>query len=178
MVDTDEEIVPEGEAEGSGETVKRLREKLAKAVAEKQEYLDGWQRARADFANFKKDETAQSVQKETRIKATIAEAIIPALDSFDLARKDKSFLDADANLKKGIDALYQGLIKSLQSIGIAQYVPLGEVFDPRRHEALREVQTEDESMEHTIESVFAAGYSVGDQVIRPAQVSVYAVTKN
>jgi molecular chaperone GrpE (heat shock protein) len=56
MDGTEEEFVPEDEAVDGPSALKKLREKLKKAVEEKQEYLDGWQRARADFANYKKEE--------------------------------------------------------------------------------------------------------------------------
>ena len=57
--------------------LKRLREKLATCVKEKQDYLEGWQRARADFSNFKREENQRDVEHEERIKAELAEAIIP-----------------------------------------------------------------------------------------------------
>ena len=62
MSNSDEEFVPEEEAEEGPAAVKKLREKLKKTVGEKQEYLEGWQRARADFANFKREE---AVREET-----------------------------------------------------------------------------------------------------------------
>lgn len=174
MSDTDEEFVPEDEEESGAASIKKLRERLAKAIEEKQEYLEGWQRSRADFANFKREEALISSGKEDRVKSELAQALIPALDAFDMAFKDKSFADADPALKKGIESLYQGLQKSLEKVGIKRHWPLGEPFSPHVHEALREVPTEDASLDHTVEGVLAAGYSIGDLVIRPAQVSVWS----
>ena len=68
MSDSEEEFVPEDETEEGPVLVKKLRERLKKAVEEKQEYLEGWQRARADFANFKKEEALMHADKEARIK--------------------------------------------------------------------------------------------------------------
>lgn len=173
----EEEFVPEEEAEEGIGALKKLRERLKKAVEEKQEYLDGWQRARADFANFKKDEMARSSEQELRLQTDMAEALIPTLDSFEMALKDKSFEAADANFKKGIEAVYGNLLKSLERAGIKRFDPAGDRFDPYKHEALREVPTDDASKDHFIESVHSAGYSVGDRVVRPAQVSVFTLTQ-
>ncbi len=177
MSELEEEIVPEDEADNGAQTLKRLREKLALALKEKQEYLDGWQRSRADFANFKREEVSIHAQKEERITSELVEAIIPTLDSFEMALKDATFLKADTNIQKGVEALYIGLLKSLGKVGVKQHKPLGEPFNPHLHEALREVPTQDEALEHSVESVLAAGYTVGERVIRPAQVSVWAYKK-
>ncbi len=169
----EEEFVPDEEAEEGVGALKKLRERLKKAIEEKQEYLDGWQRARADFANFKRDEAARSGELELRTQTDMAEALIPTLDSFEMALKDNSFQEADVNFKKGIEAVYGNLLKSLDRAGISRYEPAGEKFDPYKHEALREVTTEDESKDHYIESVHSAGYRVNERIVRPAQVSVY-----
>ena len=178
MVDSDDTVLDtefesEEEAEGGVAAVQKLREKLKKAVEEKQEYLEGWQRSRADFANFKREEASLHSDREERIKSEFAEAVIPTLDSFEMALGSKSFKEGSAEWQKGISSLYQGLISSLSQVGIKQFVPKGEKFDPYKHEALREVETSDEKFDHTIETVERSGYSIGDRIIRPAQVSVY-----
>ena len=171
----DEEVSADSEESDQGPAaLKKLREKLGKAIEEKQEYLDGWQRSRADFANFKRDESGRSIELELRTKVELGEAVIPALDSFEMALRDKSFASADANLQKGFEAVYTHLLKSLERIGISRYEPQGEVFDPYKHEALREVKTDDPTLEHTIESIHRPGYAIGERILRPAQVSVYA----
>ncbi len=179
----EDEFIEEEEG-GAGEaSVKKLREKLQKAVAEKQESLDGWQRARADLANFRRDEMQREVDREIRTKIDFAEALIPTLDAFDMVLKDQNYQSGDANFKKGIDAVHSNLIKSLERIGITRFNPEGEKFSPHSHEALREVPTENREQDHTIESVHAPGYrieksgEVEGRLIRPAQVSVYTYTK-
>lgn len=173
MQASEEEFVPEDEVEEGPALIKKLRDKLAAAVKEKQEYLEGWQRTRADFANYKREEAGLSQEREARIKAELAESIIPSLDAFQMALKSPSFQDGNAEWKKGMQALYTGLVNSLSGIGIKSFSPMGEKFDPHKHEALREVETKDESKDHTVEGVERSGYSIGDRIIRPAQVSVY-----
>lgn len=177
MNTSEEEFVPEDEVEEGPALVKKLREKLAAAVKEKQEYLEGWQRTRADFANYKKEEAGLLGEREARTKAELAESIIPSLDAFEMALKSPSFQNGNAEWKKGMQALYAGLVGSLSGIGIKNFSPVGETFDPYKHEALREVETADESKDHTVEGVERSGYSIGDRIIRPAHVSVYTYKK-
>jgi molecular chaperone GrpE len=78
------EFVDEEEAELTPASVKRLREKLKKAVEEKQEYLDGWQRARADFVNYKKEEANMHTDRLDRLRSGFVEELLPALDALEL----------------------------------------------------------------------------------------------
>jgi len=158
------EFVPEEEAEEGPELVKRLREKLKKAVEEKQEYLDGWQRARADFANYTRQEAQFGADKELRAKVAVVEALLPALDSFEQAQKHTA--------TKELEVLYKQLLNSIGKAGVVQFGQPGEPFDPHRHEALREESAKDASGDHVVVTVLRSGYTLGDFVVRPAQVSV------
>ena len=158
MNDSDEEFIEE-EEEQSPAAVKKLREKLAVAIKEKQEYLDGWQRARADFANFKKEEAAMLADKEDRIKAEFVETLLPALDSFELALKH--------NPSDELKLVEKQLTSSLQKIGVERFGEKGENYDHYKHEALAQ-QGDGE----TIQSVERSGYKIGEIIIRPAQVTI------
>lgn len=152
-----EEIVDEDEAEATPGALKKLREKLSQAVKEKQEYLDGWQRSRADFANFKREEAMLQADKEARIVSDLIETLLPALDTLELMVKH----DSSANNKM----LEKQFVDSLSKIGITRFGAPGETFDPHRHEALAQ-----NGEGHTVASVERSGYSIKDRVIRPAQV--------
>ncbi len=169
---SEEEFIPEEEAEEGPVLIKGLREKLRKALEEKQEYLDSWQRSRADFANFKRQEASLNADREERLRAEFAEAVIPALDSFEIAFRSPSFETAAPDWKNGVIRIYKELQKSLEKFGIISFSPLGEPFDPTRHEALREVEIGEEDKDHTVASVERSGYTLGEKVIRPAQVSI------
>lgn len=177
MSGTDEEFVPEEEAESTPQALKSLREKLKKAVEEKQQYLEGWQRDRADFANYKREDASRGSEKETRLRAELAEALFPALDSFDMAFRSKSFMEGTNEWKAGIMSVYRELVRSLERFGIKLFTPLGEPFDPRRHEAVREVAVQKKEEDHTVVSVERSGYAVDDTIIRPAQVTIGSYKK-
>lgn len=155
---SDEEFIEEDEDQ-SPAAIKKLREKLATAIKEKQEYLDGWQRARADFANFKKEEAAMLSQKEERIKADFIEALLPALDSFEMALKHSP--------SDELKLVEKQLIGSLGKMGVERFGAKGEKYDHYAHEALAQ-QGDGE----TVTSIERSGYKVGDRIIRPAQVII------
>lgn len=167
--ESERDIIPEDEAgspadieddEQGPAALKKLREKLKKAIEEKQEYLDGWQRARADFTNYKRQEASLLEQKEARLKADIIEALLPALDTLELSLKHHP---NDTTLPM----IEKQFLDSLKRLGVEKVGAAGEEFDPNRHEALAK-QTE----EHKVISVERSGYKVGDTIIRPAQVII------
>lgn len=150
----------EGENEGDGaEAVKKLREKLKKAVEEKQEYLEGWQRARADFANYKRQEAGIHSNKEEHIKAELVENLLPALDAFEMALKHSPTPE--------LEIVYKQLIDSLKKMGVAQFGKPGEEFDHHTHEALGQTESGEK-----VVSVERSGYSIDKKIIRPAQVII------
>jgi molecular chaperone GrpE len=159
MGTSDDEFVSEEEAEAGPAALKSLREKLKKAVGEKQEYLEGWQRARADLANFKKEAAADFEESEARIKAELIEELLPALDVLELSVKHHD----DKTLKM----LEKQFLDSLKRLGVERYGAVGEEFSPHEHEAIA-MQGDD----HLIKSVERSGYKVGSKIIRPAQVII------
>jgi molecular chaperone GrpE len=158
---TDEEFIDEEEADMGPAAIKKLREKLKIAVAEKQDYLDKWQRLQADFANFKRQEVLINADREERLKAEFIESLLPMLDVLELAIKhDKS---NDPALKM----IESKFIESLKSYGVEKYGAIGDDFDPHKHEALAE-----QGKEHKITSVERSGYKIDNKIIRPAQVII------
>lgn len=166
---SDSEFVNEEESEAGPVAIKSLRDKLKKAVEEKQEYLEGWQRSRADLANFKREEALIHTDREARMKGEMIESLIPSLDTLELALKHSKGEEA-----KGLEMIYKQFLGSLKNIGVEKYGAAGESFNPHKYEALREVETSEPAQDHTVESVERSGYAAGEKVIRPAQVSVYA----
>lgn len=159
MESSEEEFVSEEEAEGGSAALKKLREKLNKAIEEKQEYLEGWQRARADFANYKAQEASMHGDKEERITAKVLEEFLPALDTLELSLKHHD----DATLKM----IEKQFLDSLKRLGIERFGAVGEEFDPALHEALAK-RTDDQK----VISVERSGYKTQSTIIRPAQVII------
>jgi len=175
MAHDEEEIVAEDEADATPAALAKLRERLKKCTTEKQEYLDGWQRARADFANYKREEGALHEHKEARIKADFAEVLLPVVDAVWFAMESPAFKEASPQWQAGLRTIGDNLKKSLAQLGIEYIAELapGAKIDFARFEIIREVSTDDESKDHTLEGIHRVGLRIGGHVIRPAQASVF-----
>lgn len=170
--DLDDSVVAE---ENAQEMIKKLREKLKKSEAEKKEYLDGWQRARADYANFKKEQEESKKQFVKFANERLFDELIPALDSFDMAFGNKEVWEkVDMNWRIGIQYIYNQLVKTLENHGLLQYSGVvGDKADNKKFETIGTIPTSDEDKNHTIAETVKKGYMLGDQVFRPAQVKVF-----
>jgi molecular chaperone GrpE len=181
--DTEQEsdvVIEETDEEGNpGDVVRKLREKLATAVAEKQSYLDGWQRTQADFVNYKKRELEERENLIKYANEPLISDIIPALDNFDIAMGNKEAWEkADKNWRIGIEYIYSELVKTLERYGVKQVNPIGEVFSAALHEPTEAVITENEAEDGKIVAVLQKGYTLNNKNIRPAKVKVGELKSN
>jgi len=175
MTTAEDDVTVDDESEDTPAVVAKLRERLKRCTAEKQEYLDGWQRSRADFANYKREETALHAHKEERIKADFAEALLPAIDAVWFAVKSPAFKEASEQWQTGLQTISDSLKKSLDNFGV-EYImepSNGNKIDFAQYEIVREVPTSDEKKDNVVENLHRPGLRVGEHVIRPAQVSVF-----
>ena len=161
--DDDIEIVEEEESTSSLKTpdTKKLKEQLEACKKERQEYLDGWQRAKADFINGKKRlEDEASKKFEYGIEKAV-EKLLPALDSLDIALSQG---DND-----GLQMIQKQLLEALE---VEILEPLGEQFDPVLHESLGTTPTDNKEEDGKITHILQKGYRRGERIIRPAKVHV------
>lgn len=151
---------------GGGDLQKQLDECNKKC----QEYLTGWQRERADFANYKKDEAKTRDESRFYMKSKIVYEFLTVLDNFDLALKHTpEDLKAD-NWVRGVSHIRQQLEMILKGEGAEEMRCVGEKFDPALHEALEEVESEKES--GVILEELQKGYKLDGRVIRPSKVKI------
>jgi len=169
-----EESTEEGIELGAQAKLKKLQEKIKGLEKEKQEYLDGWQRARADYVNLQKQTEEDKKRVRTMVEENFIEELLPAIDSFSLAMANKEAWEkVDTNWRAGVEYIYQQLTNVLKERGFATFGSVGEVFDPSLHQAVSDTQTDDTTLDHTIASVLQQGYKLGDNILRPARVIVY-----
>lgn len=153
--------------------LKKVKNALKKCEAEKQEYLDGWQRAKAEFANLRKQDETRHAERSKYAEQGLVEDLIPVLDSFDMAMGNKDAWEkAPEEWRKGIEHIHAGLLQKLQSRGLVKIESEGRTFDPELHEAVQNVPVDSEKLDHTVVSVLQAGYKLHDRVIRHAKVQV------
>ena len=163
----DIEFIPdeEGISQELAGKIKKLREELKSCEAERKEYLEGWQRAKADYINFKKDEGKRFEDMARFVTASIVEEFLPVLDSFDLALQH----GVPESVEKGIMLIRSQFEDVLRKRGIGEIaVGAGDPFDPAKHESVGE--TKSEHPPGTIADVVQKGYMYRERVMRPARV--------
>jgi molecular chaperone GrpE len=144
---------------------------LSLLQAQAAEYLDGWQRSRAEFANYKKRVDKEAEDARSRITSEIVTHFLPVLDDLERALKDRPQDGDGARWADGIELIYRKLGALLDAEGIETIPAQGERFDPMVHEAL----TLEDSAEHgegVVIEVIQQGYRLGERVLRPALVRV------
>ena len=153
--------------------LKKWKEKLAVCKKERQEYLDGWQRAKADYLNGKRRLEVEREREIERQTARFIERLLPLCDSFDLAIADmKKQKTTEGNWRAGVEQIYNQMEGVLRSYHVEVLDPAGAPFDPHFHEAVSEIPVSDAGQDHTVLEVLQKGYTVGERLIRPAKVVV------
>lgn len=148
-----------------------LAPEVERLKAESAEYLDGWQRARAEFANYKKRIEREQEESRSRVAAEILTRYVGVLDDLERALKDRPKEGEPAAWASGIDLIYRKWLAILEAEGVQPILPEGQTFDPNFHEAVSH-ETSDEHTEGQIIEVLHQGYRLGDRVLRPARVRV------
>lgn len=168
-----EENIDENGDENQVALVKKLREKLKETQAKADEYLAGWQKERAEGVNLRKRLEEEKRDFAKFAKEDIATEIIPVLDSFESAFKNKEAWEkVDKNWRIGVEYIHTQLVNVLQNHGVTVVNPQGEMFDPQRDEAVGTIETSDHSEDHKIIEVLSVGYKLQDRLIRAPKVKI------
>jgi molecular chaperone GrpE len=148
--------------------ITKLRKELEQAKHEKQENLDGWQRAKTDYVNALKrfEEEKKGLIELGKLKAAMA--FLPAIDSLERARETLK----DADLPEGFAGIVKQLETATKDLGLTQFGTVGEKFDHNLHEAFGQEATTSEEKDDTVVTVLEPGWKSGENVIRPAKVKV------
>jgi molecular chaperone GrpE len=175
----DEAEVLEFEFNDDGEedlkkTLKKFRADLKICKKEKEEYLTGWQKERADFINYKKQEDDRKTNFSEAVRERILVKFLSVLDSFDMAFANKeSWEKIDENWRRGMEHIYSQMKIIFDEYGVRPVGEAGESFDPNFHESVEMIPTDKKAEDHKVSSVVQKGYKLGERVIRPARVNLY-----
>ncbi|HEY58416.1 MAG TPA: nucleotide exchange factor GrpE [Anaerolineae bacterium] len=160
------------EAEDLAARLSSLEQELEAVRAQAQEYLDGWTRERAAFANYKRRVEEERQRQQQQLLAEVVKEFLVVLDDLELALKNRPQEGEGAAWAEGIALIYNKLCARLEAKGVEQIaVEPGQPFDPQFHEAISHEPVDGHESGHIIE-VVRPGYRVGDLVIRPALVRV------
>jgi len=153
--------------------IKKLKAKIKTIEAERIEYLNGWQRARADYANFKKQTEEDRTQMITYANKNLVEEVLPVMESFDMAMGNKdSWEQVPANWRVGVEYIAQQLRSILENHGVTEINPLNQPFDLTKHEAVAHVTVDKKEDDHKVIAVIKKGYLYKGSVLVPAKVNV------
>ena len=159
-------VAPEATAEPAAPLTPE--EKITALEAQIQEHQDQFLRAKAEVENARRRSMEEVAKAHKFAIEGFAENLLPVLDSLNAALTDSG---ADsAKMKEGIELTLKQLISALEKGRVIEINPVGEKFDPHRHQAIAMVPHEQEA--NTVVTVLQKGYLIADRVLRPALVTV------
>jgi len=158
----------EAEAEVAEEDLETIKRTLAEEQEKAEGYLANWQRAQADFTNYKKRIEQEREEFSKFASSALILSLLPILD--DLERASASIPHRQGKLPwaEGIRMVERKLRTNLEAQGLTPIKALGEPFDPNYHEAVRQ----DEGEEGMVIEEMRRGYMLHDKVLRPTMVVV------
>lgn len=164
-----------GDTHPESETVQTpgedLQSRLSAAEAQAKEYLDGWQRAQAEFMNYRKRIEREQEQQRLYALGSAVKRYLPVVDDLERAIQNVPSDCQGIPWVEGINLIYQKMSSALEADGVKTVGAVGEPFDPNLHEAIGQAPSNDHPSGHIIE-VLQKGYLMGDKILRPAMVRV------
>ena len=155
-------------SEASQKNNEILEERLAQAEREKNEYFSGWQRARADFINYKKDELKRLEEIAKYGLEDLVGELVTVMDNFDLGL---AALEKSGTVEKGIYMIRSQIDDILKKRGLEKIeVAVGDSFDPRTSEAIVEIETDKPS--GLIVEIIEPGYRLNGKILRATRVKI------
>lgn len=160
---------PESSGSASaGPEASPLQQELLKVKAERDTLLDRLARIQAEFDNARKRAGKEQQEFRDYAAADAIKSLLPVLDSFERALHVKS---EAADLRSGVELILRQFQDALAKQGVRAVPTMGEIFDPRQHEAIEMVETVNVP-DHQIVEELQRGYKFKDRLLRPAMVKV------
>jgi molecular chaperone GrpE len=161
------------EDQAEAEDLDALRQELEEARAKEAEYLDGWQRARAELSNARKRFQREQQRAYANAKADLLVRFLPVVDDFERAFETLPKDLAGDTWVEGVKLVQSKAQGLLEQEGVAPIDATGQEFDPSLHQAVTHEPSEEVPEGHVIAEM-QRGYTVGDRVLRPCMVRVSA----
>jgi len=166
-----EDVVPEA-ADTKDETDETMEQQLAKAQDTIKDYWDQMMRLRAEIENNRKRAERDVENAHKYALKTFVENLLPVIDSMEMgqaaATADNATLES---IREGSELTVGMFVQVLEKNGLEQVDPLGEKFDPERHQAISMIDVEN-AESNTVVEVMQKGFLLNDRLVRPAMVVV------
>jgi molecular chaperone GrpE len=153
--------------------VAALQQALDEARAKEAEYLDGWQRARAELSNARKRFQREREQAYTNAKGDVLTQLLPIADDFERAIETLPENLSNLTWTEGVALIQRKLQQLLEQAGVTPIEAVGQEFDPFLHQAVTHEPSETVPAGQVIAEM-QKGYQAGDRVLRPSVVRVSA----
>lgn len=134
------------------------------------ELTEALKRERADSENIRRRHNDQIGSLKTLVKANVVRELLPVIDNFERALKHVPKDLAENDYVKGVQGVVKQFEKTLEQMGVERIKTVGEVFDPRLHEAV--AMEEGDGTTEVVSEELQSGYKLGDEIIRHAMVKV------
>ena len=155
-----EEAMMRGEIADASEAVD-----LDAVIAERDSYMDQFARARADYQNLRRRVEQDQISARQQAARDILLQLLPVVDDFDRAMANAPDGAEQQTWVSGTRMVGKKLLGVLERYGVKRYESVGAPFDPKHHDAV----ATDGDGSHVVEA-YQEGYTLGDQVLRPAMV--------
>jgi molecular chaperone GrpE len=158
------------DSKASAEAVEAPAEtELQKLQAERASLLDRMARLQAEFDNYRKRAAKENADFRDYAVADAARSLLPVVDNFSLALKNASAKPED--FRTGVELIHKQLQDVLQKLNVQRVPAQGQAFDPRVHEAIEMVESDEVPDNHVLDEL-QSGYRIKDRLLRPAMVRV------
>jgi len=155
-------------AEATAEIMPSPQEIIRKLELQAQEHYDAWLRAKAEADNIRKRAQADIANAHKYALESFAGELLPVRDALEAAlTADNTTIDA---LRQGVELTLKQLSSAFDKAAIVELNPVGEKFDPHRHQAMTTIESD--KPPNAVVHVLQKGYQLHDRVLRPALVTV------
>ena len=148
----------------------KLQEQLAEKTREAAENYDKWLRLLAEFDNFKKRTQKEKADLMKFGNESLLRSILPILDNLERAIDHGKDSKNNTSLLEGLEITLRQFLNTLERFGVKPLSARGEVFDPEKHEAVSQQESDQEP--NRVISEIEKGYIYQDRLLRPARVIV------
>lgn len=152
--------------------VEELEQKLAEKDRQLQEVLTKYRDAAREFEDARARMRKEVAKDAERARRGFVAELLEVIDNLELALDAGRRASPDDPLLKGVELVRQQFLAKLEGIGVRRLEPLGQPFEPARHEAVSVVPVADAAQDHRVCGVVRSGYLIGDDILRPALVAV------
>lgn len=146
-------------------------------VNERDEYLNGWKRALADFENFKRDTQTRIQDARIAERIKFVREILPIIDTLEQAIAHVPNEQHETGWFRGLTHVHSQWIKFMHEHNIDKIHTVGDPFDPTIHEAIQ-IENRPDKLHESVLAVVQPGYRLESELIRPAQVTVNMLPKS